>query len=612
VNRHHWAAAALLVGVLAPLPAPAATPLVVGSVRDQHGGAIQGAIVTGLRSAGARVVVSTDAAGTFALAADGIARVDIRCRYCEPAAFAVRPGEPVIAIVRRYDALESSAPSSADLANLPYAHVESAMALRPFTLLAQNAGYPGSVLSDRGLSASGSLLVDNGTPSYDIVTGSSPYASIPAGYERSGEIDDAGSAFLYGDQAGGGTVFLHPFDGGDAQVLAFGGDAIVRAQVGSDSSAVAFGSYSNAAESRQRADGTLAVPLAGEGVSLQLAGGTEQGRQYSSLFPSLADALAFANATLDDRHLANLQLEASIDRGGYGSTVGALAYDSIWSDASADAGVHSNGPVRLFADVGTRFSTGSFDAPSGGPARIGATLEQTRADAGFSTGGPWYSVTGGAGMFWIDYSGGTYGISQPVSAAFATPSLQATLFPQSKWSADLEGSGSFSLPTFYAQYAYPYGSTLDLTRNSLFAGALTYTDDARLRLSFESATQSVRGANVGTVSSEGVAATWQIAPTISLRAWGMHVTDTAGSYYSAGAPYGGLAPSTGALWATYENGDAVRVDAIYRRDLLGGAPFFHVDGDVSGPVTRQLRWFATAEDRLRVRYLDAGLRFTPL
>jgi len=244
------------------------------------------------------------------------------------------------------------------------------------------------------------------------------------------------------------------------------------------------------------------------------------------------------------------------------------------------------------------------------PARVGATLQQSRADAGFSTSGPWYSLTGGAGMFWIDYAGGTYGVSQPVSAAFATPSLQATLFPQSRWSADLEGSGSFSLPTLYAQYAYPYGTTLDLTRNSLFAGELSYTDDARLRLSFEAATQSVRGADYGTVTSEGIAATWQIAPAIALRAWGMHVTDTAGSYLSPGEPYGGVAPSTGSLWATYENGDALRFDAVYRRDLLDGAPFFHFDGDVSGPVTHHLRWFVTVEDRLRVRYLDAGLRLT--
>jgi hypothetical protein len=214
-------------------------------------------------------------------------------------------------------------------------------------------------------------------------------------------------------------------------------------------------------------------------------------------------------------------------------------------------------------------------------------------------------------MFWVDYAGGTYGYSQPVSAAFATPSLQATLFPKSKWSVDLEGSGSFSLPTFFAQYQYPnYGGTLDLTRNPLFAGSLDYTDDSRLKLSFEGATQSVRGSAFGSVTSAGLAATWQVAPDFSLRAWGMHVTDTAAAYSTGASPYDGAEPSTGALWATYDNGGALRFDAIYRRDLLNNEPYYHVDGDVSGPISNALRWYAGIEDRQRVRYLDIGLRFS--
>ncbi len=116
-----------------------------------------------------------------------------------------KPDEPVVAVVRRYDALADDAPSPSDLANLPYAHVESAAALRPFTLLAQTTTpYPGSSLSDRGLSSSGSLLVDNGAPNYDIVAGESPYALIPAFYEQSAVLRDATNAFAYGDQAAGG------------------------------------------------------------------------------------------------------------------------------------------------------------------------------------------------------------------------------------------------------------------------------------------------------------------------------------------------------------------------------------------------------------------------
>jgi hypothetical protein len=614
VKRVLSAALALLpCGFLAG-PASAQVALVVGSVRDQHGAAIQGARVTGLLPGGAPVVALTDAGGTFALRGDGVRTVEIACRYCRTSDFAVRDGEPVVAIVRRYDALESDSPSTGDLANLPYAHVESAMALRPFTLLAQTTrAYPGSRISDRGLQSSGSLLVDAGVPNYDIVAGASPYTTIPAGYEQAGEIAGAGNAFLYGDQAGGGTVFLHPFStGSDSQIALIGGDAIVRAQVGSDTSAIALGSYSNPAESRQRADGFVAVPVAGDGVSLQLGGGTEQGREYSSSYSSLADTFTFADTAFADRRLANLEVNASIDRGAYVATYGATAANTVWSDASFDAGVHSNGPVQLFADAGTRYSTGWYGVPSSPYPPLGATLRQSRADAGFTGGTSWVSVTGGVGMFWIDYAGGTYGSAQPYGAAFATPSLQAKLFPQSRWSVDIEGSGAFTLPTFLAQYRYSdYDTTVDFSRNSLFAGALTYTDDSRLNVSFEAATQSVRGSSFGTVTSEGLSATWQVAPLVSLRAWGMHVTDTAQTYEAVTPPYYGVGPTTGALWATYDNNGAVRLDAVYRRDLLNNAPYYHVDGDVSGPVTSALRWYAGVEDRQRVRYLDVGLRFTP-
>jgi hypothetical protein len=610
--------AVLVLFLVAGLPAPggAQVVLVVGSVRDQHGAAIVGAQVSGIRAAGAAIAGTTDAGGTFSLAGDALIRVRIECRYCLTTTVAVRAGEPVVAIVRRYDALQTDSPSTDDLANLPYAHVESSMALRPFTLLSQSTHmYPGAAISDRGLSSSGSLLVDNGAPNYDVVAGLSPYTAIPAGYEQAGEIADAGNAFLYGDRAGGGTVFLHPFSsGGDSQIALIGGDAIVRAQAGTSTSEIAVGSFTNSAESRQRADGTLAIPVEGDGVSLQLNGGTEQGREYSSPSSSLADAFTFADATFGDRRLANLQVTTDIDRGAYVATYGSSPYDAVWSDASFDASIHSNGPLQLFADAGTRFSTGFYDAQSAGLPRIGATLEQSRADAGFTGSGPWYAVTGGIGMFWIDYAGGTYGYSEPRSAALAVPSLQTTLFPNGKWSVDLEGSGSVTLPTFLQQYQYaPYASasTVDFSRNSLFSGSLNYTDDARLRVSFEGATQSVRGSSFGTVTSMGLAATWQVAPAISLRAWGMHVTDTAETYPAGIEPYAGMEPSTGAFWATYDNGGAVRLDAIYRRDLLNDVPFYHVDGDVSGPITHALRWYAGIEDRQRVRYLDVGLRFAP-
>ena len=70
-------AAALLVLMLVAAPALGQAPLVVGSVRDQHGAAIVGAVVAGQSLQGSHPIATTDAAGTFALHAGGIIAVQI-------------------------------------------------------------------------------------------------------------------------------------------------------------------------------------------------------------------------------------------------------------------------------------------------------------------------------------------------------------------------------------------------------------------------------------------------------------------------------------------------------------------------------------------------------
>ncbi|HEY1656569.1 MAG TPA: carboxypeptidase regulatory-like domain-containing protein, partial [Candidatus Tumulicola sp.] len=121
-------ASALVVGFFLTIaPAGAQVALVVGSVRDQHGSPIEGAAIVAFGARGsATAAATTDAVGTFSLRGDGIRSVAISCRYCRSQTVAVVPGEPVIGIVRRFDALFYDSPSPQDLANLPYAHVESA------------------------------------------------------------------------------------------------------------------------------------------------------------------------------------------------------------------------------------------------------------------------------------------------------------------------------------------------------------------------------------------------------------------------------------------------------------------------------------------------------
>lgn len=610
MNRSLGGAAALLMLVLVAVPARAQAPLVVGSVRDQHGNAVVGASVSSRTPQGEAAAV-TDASGTFALQGDGITAVRIACRYCSATVVPVTPDAPVVAIVRRYDALDADSPTPWDLANLPYAHVESSIALRPFTLLAQtSAPYPGSALSDRGLAPNGSLLIDNGAPNYDVAAGQSAYQFIPAQFETSGAVRNATNAFAYGDQAAGGVVDVTPFANGlSPEVATLGSDLIARLQAGSDDAGVALASFSNNEESRQRGDLFARVPLPAD-ESFTVAGGTEQSRVYSPSENDFAGSFSFADATFDMPRALNLSLSAVTDRGNYYWTAGEYPIPTGWSDFGFSAGIRSNGNVFGFADAAIRSSTGFDDlqaVPYGLP-RVGATLAQTRADTGITARGNDYDVTAGVGAFWFDYAGGTNGALQTPHTALAVPSLDARLFPNGKWSLKLQGSGSFTLPTFEEQFIFGSNPQIvQLERNTLEAVELSYTDANRIRFSFQQAWENVTGVSDGKILSTGFSAIWQIAPAISLRAWTMHVSDSV-SLYASGLPFGG-ASTVNAVWLTYDVTSSVRADAIYRRDLLDAFPFYHVDGAISGPIDRRLRWYAGVEDRQRRTFLDVGLRF---
>ncbi len=603
-------AAVMVLGGLTMQMAQAQVALVVGSVRDQHGAAIVGARVTaGTRSGVRAVLTATD--GTFALPAQGVTSIAVACRYCAPASFAVTAGQPVVAIVRRYDALALSSPSSSDLASLPYAHVESAVSLQPFSLLRQTtAVYPGSELSDRGLQPANALLVDAGVPNYDVVFGDSPYSLIPADYEQAAQIVPASNAFLYGDQAGSGIVTLDPLSGDATDVALLGSESILRLQTGSNGARVAVGSFSDSDESRQRADAQTLIPLS-SAQSFSVTTGTEQGREYGNPTATLAGSFSFANVSFDDGQ-PSIDARASFtyDRGGYDATANSVSQSDVWSDADFTAGFRTRGPVQVFGDISERLSTGIYNATGYDVASIGAVLEQNRIDAGVNAIGPDYDVTAGIGLFGFSYGGGTGGVSAPSSGRLATPSLQLVLFPNSQWSATLEASDSFYLPTLWEQYDYNSNyDTVTYDRASLFAGALSYTDWSRVRLSLEEASQDVHGFTNGTVSSSGASLQWQVAPTIALRAWTLLASDATTPSGQVPYVYAGTQPNVNAFWATYENGDAVRADVIYRKDWLNGRPFYHVDGDLSGPIVRGLRWYAGVEDRLLVRHLDVGLRF---
>lgn len=602
-------AAVLAIGALLAAPAAAQTPLVVGAVRDQHGIPIAGARVQGFDVRGdSRSDGLTDADGTFALSGDGVAQISITCRYCLTRRYSASPGRPVVAIVRRFDALVSDGPSPADLAALPYAHVESALALRPFTLLRQSSGLFGDQLSDRGLFPGNALVVDAGVPDYDVAFGSSPYAVIPATYQTGAEIQLPANAFLYGDRAGSGAVGLDPFAVPNGAAALAGGDAIARAGFGDDRVAAAAATSSNDDESRQRADLRWTVPLS-DAQSLSFAGGSAQGRQFGAPSAAQNSQFTFADAAFDDA-LPAIDLRAGFvaDRGTYAADAGDRPISDTWSDAQYSVGARTVGPLSAFADASLRSSTGIYDAAAYLAPRIAGTLEQTRFDAGIESSGNAYDVTAGVGWFEFGYTGGTGGISSDSGGRLATPSLQLGLFPNGPWTAQVQIAEAFVLPTLWQQYA-SYEGPPAYDRTSLQALTLSYTDGARLRAAAEVSWQNVTGSVSGPIGSAGASLTWQMSPAIAMRAWTMHVADATVSPGAIAYPFGGTPSTVGALWFTYDNAGALRFDAVYRRDVLEGAPFFHLDGSVSGPITSRLRWYAGVEDRQRTTYLDAGIRF---
>jgi hypothetical protein len=615
VNRRQIRALVALAASLAlcwALPARAQTALTVGSVRDRSGEAIAGATVDGLSSGGAFVgSTQTDAAGTFALAGTGVGRLTIRCRFCQETSVEVVPGKPVVAIVRRFEALLYDSPTPSDLESLPYARVESSLALRPFTLLRQTTDVTtGSQLSSLGF-APGSLLVDSGVPSYNIVDGTSPYDAIPQNQVRNASIAPPADAFLYGDRAGSGTVSTDPFGDDNELVALVGGDTSIRLQAGTPQAGAVVTASNDATDWRQRFDGQFQAQLAAT-QTLGFDVATSQYRETGASGDTIDGSYSFSRASYtDDTPGYDTALDLIADRGIYSTSGTSNPYDAAWADSVFSAGIRTHGTVFAFADAGVRLSSGSYDA-SGDLYDATGAFVQRRIDYGFEADEPDYQIIAGAGTFGVDYEGQGFADSGGYHAALTTPSLQIRFFPKDRWSASFSADESFTLPTLVEQYDAVDYDTLALDRAASVVGMLSYTDLQRVRVDVEAATQHIHGPDNGFITSAGVSTTWQFAPAFSLRAWIMRVDDTTTQppLYSPYFPTAGTS-NTDAFWLTYENPGAIRFDAIYRRDLLNGLPFEHIDGDVSGPVFRGLRWYAGIQNIARTKYMSVGLRFSP-
>ncbi|MGB6061708.1 MAG: carboxypeptidase-like regulatory domain-containing protein [Candidatus Aquilonibacter sp.] len=579
MNRPYLLVLALLVFGAVP------APLVVGSVRDQDGTPIAGAHVRLVGSSTPAAVVQTAADGTFAI--EGVASaVQIRCDYCRPTQVPVAPDGTVTAVVQRYDAVRLEGPSPSDLRNLPYTHAESDVALTPFVVLEESTNpLVGASLHDRSVSTVGGLLVLDGVPDYNSVDGISTFSTISYNSAASVDVEGAPQGYEYGDVANAGTYSIDTIGGTTG--FAGGSDTIATL----NATGLGAGYSSAPLDTRSRVAAQIAVPVTN--ASAQIALATGSGNVSGSDDNPLQSA--FSSLRLSYERTAGTDLYANVvaDRGTDAYTSPHYGLDDAWSDVDARVGVRSHAVVAPFAEVDARESSGWYWSPDEAPYVAGA-IGQVRAYAGVNANLPWYSATvayGGDAIHYVNAYPDQ--VSAPVSGHDASASLD--LHPDPTWDLQASTSSGYVLQTILGYYAaedagYSPADVLSTTELDLTFHALR-----RIRLgltSFE--TRSSDG--IADVSS-GAELAWQIAPSVSLRTWWLDVH-----------PHAGSAQSVGSAWLTAQSG-VLRLDLIWRRDLLDLAGDAHLDGSISGPIGIRMRWFAQTEQFAHTRITDVGVRF---
>lgn len=584
---------------LAAVPAP----LVVGSVRDQEGAPIAGAVVT---AAGARTTTAAD--GTFALAATRIRGVRITCAYCKPADVAVQSSEPVVAIVQRYRALSESSPSARDLRALPYSRAESAISLRPFVVLTDSRAFlPGARIADRAATPQGGAIIDDGIPDYDIAANVSMLTTIPLFDLRAGDAFAPGQTSYSGDQAAGGVFFLNdvPEQGSDASLIG-GSDTAIRRGAFTTNASYALAASGNPLGSSARASAQLHAPAGTDSIDLSFLGARARIAQGS---PSTASIEGFRAQFQRVRNTA-IQATFVADRAGYTTAFASAPLTSLWSDIVGELTVTSQTPVAIFGNFGVRQSTGAYNADAF-RSHIAGAVSQTHLDVGAQTRGDRYTARAAVGAYAIAYNGGAGGTRASQQAQTLVPSLYGSYDLSPQWNLEVYAGASFRLPTLLEAFrTTPEPGGLHIDRYAQITQTLTYSDLSRLKISVTSMSEQLSNLDSGTVHAVGASIAWQLAPTIAVRAWTLTFNDTTVPYEALlrfGRPP--QAGTPGSLWLTYENPAGFRLDAIYRSDFLDALPQRHVDASVSAPMAAGLRWFVGTERRQDARSIDAGIRF---
>lgn len=555
-------AAALAFGM--PLAA-CADPLLTGIVRDTRGAAIDQARVSALDAQG-RVLGtdSTQADGTFAIASPAaVARIIVRCRYCETRDFPVHANTPLIAVVRRFAALVSPLPQADDFAVLPERRAGQALELIPFTEAGNGS------LSLFGFNAAHSAIAVDGIPFYRGLDGADPGLAIPAGALTAVSTLSPASAPVVGTPASGGVYALSAL--GEASGLqADAGNAFdLIGRVAGGGAVRATAALGN--------DGAGDTSFADVGIVQPLAGGTFEATAVDLGTPDVNAAGArLGYATASRRYATDLFLTASRSV----TDAGAVAPDG---EVTAGMGVRNTGPFGLELRARARFSSGEFD--DGADAYSGTTDEEALSLDGSARLGALVVRPALALQRDGTVTAGTRG--QDVGTVGA---VAADIPLGAAWTAGADGgSAMIPAPIEAAFLGHPVA-----TRASFTDLRLAYADGRRLQ--FEALAWDEHTAGVG------VEGAWEIAPLVSVRAWTATNSVSAAGAGGYGMPLPGAAALTrNSVWFSYDG--ALRFDVIERAGYL--------EGDVALPLDARHALIVGSEHVAGGRRTTIGLRVRP-
>ncbi len=571
------------MGVLAAsllAASPQSTALVAGSVRDQHGAPVPDATVViydGTQEAGE---ARTGSDGTFVF--DGRAtRVRIRCRYCRVTDAAVGSDGITTAIVQRYDAVLLEGPTVEDIANLPAASISSLLQRTPFVVVNETSRtIPGVSATDRNATPYGGLLVVDGAPDYDVTANVTPFDTVPQGGSNAVSVLRVDQAYLYGNDAQGGT-FVVQTPGGASRV-ATGNNTLLRGAL-NESNFWTTAAFSNA-EAGDRAErvslaDTFATPGTTGSVMVSSGAGYASPNSISALFSSFSSA----DAEIHSRGPVDAFITAIADRGTYEYNSRNFPLNSAWSDMDVEAGVDSHAAVAPFAHFDVRQSSGWYLSNPSGAGAISGWLGQARASAGVSYHSTDLDALLAGGVDQVAYTD----VVRPAYRASDNANDGVFSFsyrPAPQWSLHASTSSGYTLQTFvglYTQAETPFAYASPVLAGHTNEAMLEFGDQSRVRAAITSLAWS--GADGSSTSSAGASVAWQIAQKFALRTWLLRTQSTVWS------------PATvGSAWLTYANAGNFRIDATWGRSLLDHLPYDHLDASLSGRINNRVDWFASS------------------